>query len=220
MAHSGHLGRRVAARPGAGDDRADGGTEQRSAAPLRVWARVRAALLEARGTPRWDPVPEDEPYAGFEWGGGVLYRRDEPDESVRMAGLRPRPLQRAVKPTAIPFCSSAIGSATRPRPMKTRNAPCPGDLRTPACSRSTPSNTPRSARARASERPSSATSSTSPCRRRAPSANPTARPSTHNQSPRHSSRSDPDRTPAAELRANRSIQEMDMPKYLFAAARR
>jgi pimeloyl-ACP methyl ester carboxylesterase len=42
-------------------------TEQRSATPTRVRARVGAALLRIPGTPRWDPVPEDEPYAGFEW---------------------------------------------------------------------------------------------------------------------------------------------------------
>jgi len=47
-------------------------TEQRSAAPTRVRARVGAALLRIPGTPRWDPVPEDEPYAGFEWGPAVF----------------------------------------------------------------------------------------------------------------------------------------------------
>jgi hypothetical protein len=47
-------------------------TEQRSASPVRVRARVRAVLLQAPGTPRWDPVPEDEPYAGFEWGPAVF----------------------------------------------------------------------------------------------------------------------------------------------------
>jgi len=47
-------------------------TERRSVAPVRVRARVRAALLEAPGTPRWDPVPDDEPYAGLEWGPAVF----------------------------------------------------------------------------------------------------------------------------------------------------
>jgi pimeloyl-ACP methyl ester carboxylesterase len=47
-------------------------TEQRSASPIRARARVRAALLKAPGTPRWGPVPDDEPYAGFEWSPAVF----------------------------------------------------------------------------------------------------------------------------------------------------
>lgn len=47
-------------------------TEQRSPAPVHVRARARAALLQAPATPRWQSVPEDEPYAGFEWGPAVF----------------------------------------------------------------------------------------------------------------------------------------------------